>query len=204
MWQEDILIEKKDQNYIEAIVNHYHILKGSINQDELQALYSSVYPYSRIKVNKEDWAICNLAVENNYSKRVCDQLEVINNRIDINKISSLETSEIFLNRLIKELQPYHKEIYGTIEPFCDIKERGLMLTLYNQLNKDVMYLWCCEIEEKKDLMIIISKDKTPQNLYMNDDKTSAEYFSKFNFDEAINYSLNQVDKFLDKNLNIKI
>ena len=106
--------------------------------------------------------------------------------------------------MIKELQPYHKEIYGTIEPFCDIKERGLMLTLYNQLNKDVMYLWCCEIEEKKDLMIIISKDKTPQNLYMNDDKTSAEYFSKFNFDEAINYSLNQVDKFLDKNLNIKI
>ena len=197
-------IEKKYQNYVEATVNHYHYLKGSITQEELQALYSSVYPNSRNKINKEDWANCTIAVESNSSQKVCEQFEKINNRIDISKTSSLQTSELFMNDLVKELQPYHNEIYGTLEPFCDDREQGLMLSLYNQLTNDAMYIWCCEDKVKQDLMIVISRDKTKQNIYMQSDKELAQYFSKSNYDEAIHYSLTQVNKFLDKDLNLHI
>ena len=197
-------IEKKNQSYIEAIVNHYHHLRGSITQEELQALYSTVYPNSRNKVSQEDCAVCNIAVESNSNQKVCEQFEKINNRIDISKTSSLQTSELFMNALIKELQPYHNEIYGTLEPFCDDREQGLMLSLYNQLTDDSMYLWCCEDKVKQDLMIISSKDKTKQNMYMQSDKEVAQYFSKSSRDDAINYSLDQVNKFLDKDLKINI
>ena len=109
-----------------------------------------------------------------------------------------------MNKLIKELQPYHNEIYGTLEPFCDDREQGLMLSIYNQLTDDVMHVWCCEDKVKKDLMIVTGRDKTKENLYMKTDKDSIQYFLKSNYDEAINYSLAQVDKFLDKGLNLKI
>ena len=143
-------------------------------------------------------------MENNSSQKVCEQFETINNRIDINKTSSFQTSEIFMNKLIKELQPYHNEIYGTLEPFCDDREQGLMLSIYNQLTDDVMHVWCCEDKVKKDLMIVTGRDKTKENLYIKTDKDSIQYFLKSNYDEAINYSLAQVDKFLDKGLNLKI
>lgn len=38
-------------------------------------------------------------------------------------------------------------------------------------------------------MIISSKDKTKQNMYMQSDKEVAQYFSKSSRDDAINYSL---------------
>ncbi len=109
-----------------------------------------------------------------------------------------------MNDLIKALQPYHNEIYGTLEPFCDDKEQGLMLSLYNQLTNDSMYLWCCEDIVKQDLMIVSSYNKAKKNLYMQSDRENAQYFSRTNFDEAISYSLTQVNKFLKKDLNINI
>lgn len=135
---------------------------------------------------------------------MCDYLEKVNNRIDISKTSSLQTSEIFINRLIKQLQPYQKDIYGSIEPFCDGREQGLMLSLYNRLTDDQFYIWSCESKTDKDLMVITSKEKNNQNLYMQDDLEKAQYFSKDNFDDAIDFSLSQVNQFLGKELNIKI
>ncbi len=167
-------------------------------------MYSSIYPDSKIKLTKEDWAICSLDIENNNSQKVCDYLEKVSNRIDITKTSSLQTSEIFINHLIKNLQPYQKDIYGNIEPFCDGREHGLMLSLYNQLTDDQLYIWACESKTNQDLMIIASKEKSNQNLYMQDDLEKAQYFSKDNFDDGITYSLSQVNKFLGKELNIGI
>ncbi len=155
-------------------------------------------------MTKEDWAICTIDIENNNSQKVCDYLEKVSNRIDITKTSSLQTSEIFINRLIKQLQPYQKDIYGSIEPFCDGREQGLMLSLYNQLTDDQFYIWSCESKTDKDLMVITSKEKNNQNLYMQDDLEKAQYFSKDNFDDAIDFSLSQVNQFLGKELNIKI
>ncbi len=143
-------------------------------------------------------------MENNSSQKVCEQFETINNRIDINKTSSLQTSELFMNQFIQKLQPYHNEIYGTLEPFCDDREQGLMLSLYNQLTNDVIYIWCCEDKVKREIMVVTAKEKTKHNLYMQSDKDVAQYFLKSNFHKAINYSLNQVNKFLDKDLNIKL
>ena len=53
-------------------------------------------------------------------------------------------------------------------------------------------------------MVITSKEKNNQNLYMQDDLEKAQYFSKDNFDDAIDFSLSQVNQFLGKELNIKI
>lgn len=47
---------------------------------------------------------------------------MLNNRVDINKTSSLETNELFVNQLIQKLQPYYNEIYETLGPFCDDEE----------------------------------------------------------------------------------
>lgn len=157
-----------------------------------------------MKLTKEDWAICSLDVESNNSDKICAYLEKVNNRIDISKTSSFQTSEIFINYLIRKLQPYQKEIYGNIEPFCDGREQGLMLSLYNQLTDDQFYIWACESKTDKDLMIITSNQKNNQNLYMQDDLEKTQYFSKDNFDDGISYSLSQVDKFLGKELNIGI
>lgn len=137
-----------------------------MSQVELQTLYSSIYPSSRIKINKEDWAICNVNIESNDSQKICEYLETVNNRIDINKTSSLHTSERFINQFIKSLQPYQKELYGVIEPFCDGKEQGLLLCLYNQLTDDQFYIWSCESKTNKDLMVVTSNEKDNQNLYM--------------------------------------
>lgn len=189
---------------MEVVVNHYNNLKGTISHEELQTLYNCIYPDSKIKLTKEDWAICSIDVESNNSDKICDYLEKVNNRIDISKTSSFQTSEIFINYLIKKLQPYQKEIYGNIEPFCDGREQGLMLSLYNQLTDDQFYIWACESKTDKDLMIITSNEKNNQNLYMQDDLEKAQYFSKDNFDDGISYSLSQVDKFLGKELNIGI
>lgn len=163
-----------------------------------------MYPDSKIKLNKEDWAICSIDIENNNSQRVCDYLEKVSNRININKTSSLVTSEMFINCLLKDLQPYHKEIYGNIEPFCDGREQGLMLSLYNQLTDDQFYIWACESKTDKDLMILTSKEKNNQNLYMQDELEKAQYFSKNNLEDALSYSLSQINKFLGKELNIGI
>lgn len=54
------------------------------------------------------------------------------------------------------------------------------------------------------MMIIVSDEQVKHNLYMQSDRDMALYFSKTNFNKAINYSLNQLNKFLDKDLNIKI
>lgn len=167
-------------------------------------MYNSVYPDSKIKLTKEDWAICSIDIESNNSSKVCDYLEKVSNRIDITKTSSFQTSEIFINRLIRELQPYQKDIYGNIEPFCDGREQGLMLSLYNQLTDDQLYIWACESKTDQDLMIITSKERNNQNLYMQDDLEKAQYFSKSDFDEGITYSLSQVNKFLGKELNLNI
>lgn len=166
--------------------------------DELQTLYTNTYPGSKKKLNKEDWAICSIDIENNNSQRVCDYLEKVSSRIDINKTSSLVTSEMFMNNLIQKLQPYHKDIYGSIEPFCDDREQGLMLSIYNQLTDDQFYIWACESKTNQDLMIITSKDKNHQNLYMLDDLEKAQYFSKNNFEEGIAYSIFQINTFLGK------
>lgn len=155
-------------------------------------------------MTKEDWAICTIDIENNNSQKVCDYLEKVSNRIDITKTSSLQTSEIFINRLIKQLQPYQKDIYGSIEPFCDGREQGLMLSLYNQLTDDQFYIWSCESKTDKDLMVITSKEKNNQNLYMQDELEKAQYFSKNNLEDALSYSLSQINKFLGKELNIGI
>lgn len=148
--------------------------------------------------------MCNLNIESEDSQRICEYLEKVNNRIDISKSNSLQTSEIFINRLITQLKPYHKEIYGTIEPFCDGREQGLMLSLFNQKTNDQLYIWSCESKINCDLMIIISKDKNNQNLYMADDFDKAQYFTKNNYENAIDYSISQVDVFLGKELDIKI
>lgn len=58
---------------------------------------------------------------------------------------------MFINCLLKELQPYYKELYGNIEPFCDGREQGLMILLYNQLTDDQFYLWTCESKTDKEL-----------------------------------------------------
>lgn len=79
-----------------------------------------------------------------------------------------------------------------------------MLSLYNQLTDDQFYIWSCESKTDKDLMVITSKEKNNQNLYMQDDLEKAQYFSKDNFDDAIDFSLSQVNQFLGKELNIKI
>ena len=166
--------------------------------EELQILYTTMYPNSRIKLNKEDWAICSLDIECNNGQKVCDYLERVSNRIDINKTSSFVTSELFINNLIKKLQPYQNDIYGNIEPFCDGQEQGLMLSLYNQLTDDTFYIWSCESRINQDLMIITSKEKNNQNLYMQDDFEKAQFFSKNNFEEGIAYSIFQINMFLGK------
>lgn len=79
-----------------------------------------------------------------------------------------------------------------------------MLSLYNQLTDDPFYIWACESKTNQDLMIITSKEKSNQNLYMQDDLEKAQYFSKDNYDDSIVYSLSQVNKFLGKELNINI
>ncbi len=186
------------------MVNHYNSLKRSITHEELQVLYGAVYPESKIKLTKEDWAICSIDIENNNSSKVCDYLEKVSKRIDITKTSSFQTSELFINYLIKQLQPYQKDIYGNIEPFCDGREQGLMLSLFNQLTDDQFYIWACESKTDQDLMIITSKEKNNQNLYMQDDLEKAQYFKKANFDDAITYTLSQVNKFLGKELSMDI
>lgn len=84
---------------------------------------------------------------------------------------------MFINRLIQNLQPYQKDIYGSIEPFCDNKEQGLMLSLFNQITDDQFYIWACESKTDKDLMIITSNEKTNQNLYMADDLETGTYIN---------------------------
>lgn len=166
-------------------------------------MYSSIYPDSKIKLNKEDWAICNLNISDDHSDKVCDYLEQVNNRIDISKTSSLQTSEIFIEKLLQHLQPYHKEIYGTIEPFCDNREQGLMLSIYNQMTNDQFYIWSCESKTDKELMIVTSKDKTKENLFMLDDLEKAQYYKNNDFNSAIKYCVDELDKFLGKDLKIK-
>ena len=172
--------------------------------EELQTFYNSIYPDSTIKLNNEDWAICNVDIENNSSKNVCDYLEKVNNRVDISKTSSLQISELFINKLLKELQPYNKEITGTIEPFCDNQEQGLMLSLTNKSADGKLYIWACEDITDKSLMIITSTEKTKQNLYMQHDLEKAQYFTNYNFSESISYVISKIDKFLNEDLNMKI
>jgi len=57
--------------------------------EELQTLYSAVYPNSRIKINKEDLKYCDIDVENNNYEKICEAFERINNRIDVSKTSSM-------------------------------------------------------------------------------------------------------------------
>lgn len=199
-----ILMEKGQKNYIDVLVNYYTNLKGTISHGELQVLYSSIFPDSKIKLNKEDWAICSIDIENNNSQKVCEYLEKVNNRIDITKTSSFQTSEIFINHLIQKLQPYQRDIYGNIEPFCNGREQGLMLSLYNLLTDDQFCIWACESKTNQDLMIITSNIKNTENIYMQDDLEKAQYFSKDNFDDGIKYSLSQIDKFLGRELEIRI
>lgn len=116
----------------------------------------------------------------------------------------MQTSEDFINCLIKNLQPYQKEIYGTIEPFCNNYEQGLMLTICNQASDEQLYIWACESKNGEDLMLIISNEKTNKNLYMESDIEKIEYFNKNNFNEAIDYSITQINKFLSKELIFKI
>ncbi len=172
--------------------------------EELQVLYNSLYPTSKINLSKEDWAICNINVESNNVQNIIDYLEKVNNRINISKSNSLQTSETFINRLIKNLQPYQKEIYGYIEPFCESETQGLMLSLFNSKTSDELYIWSCELKNSKDIMILTSNEKDSQNLYLIKDLDKAQYFSKNNFSDAIDYSLKQIDMFLDKSLNINI
>ena len=196
-------IEKKDKNYIEIIVDHYHKLKGSISLEELQTVYSSIYSDSKNKLNKEDWAICNINIENNNFENICDYLEKVSNRINISKSDSYQTSEIFVNKLTNLLQPYHKDIYGVIEPFCNDCEQGLILAIYNNITNDSLYIWSCESRTNKDLMIIVSKEKNNQNLYLIDDLEKAQYYQNGNYEDALKYAITQIDNFLDKNINLK-
>lgn len=78
-----------------------------------------------------------------------------------------------------------------------------MLSLYDPLTRNAIYIWCYE-DKEKNMMIIVSDEQVKHNLYMQSDRDMALYFSKTNFNKAINYSLNQLNKFLDKDLNIKI
>mgnify|MGYP001107678333 CR=1 FL=1 len=79
-----------------------------------------------------------------------------------------------------------------------------MISLYNQLTDDQFYIWACESKIDKDLMIVISKEKNNQNLYMQDDLEKAQYFSKNNLEDALSYALSKINKFLGKELNIEI
>lgn len=67
--------------------------------EELQTLYSSIYPDSNIKLNNQDWVLCNISIESNDSKQVSEYLEKVNNRVDISKSNSLQSSEIFIDKL---------------------------------------------------------------------------------------------------------
>ena len=196
-------MEKNQINYVEAIVNHYHYLKGTIKYDELLALYNVVYPTEKVKLDIEDWIMCDIAVQNNLPSKVCERFDMIHNRIDISKSSSLQASEIFMTHLINELQPYSNQIYGILEPFCDSTEQGLMLHILNKQTDEDMYLWCSG-DINHNLAIVTSNERTKQNLYLQDDKEDVKYFSKSNEEEAIQYCLNQIDNFIDKDINIDI
>lgn len=142
--------------------------------------------------------------EENHCQRVCEYFETVNNRIDITKTSSFNTSELFVNRLIKNLTPYNKEICGTIEPFCDNRQQGVMLSLQNIFTKDSIYIWACESKTNQELMVITSNEKNNQNLFMKDDLDRAQYYSNNNYDDAITFVKTEIDKFLGKELDIKI
>lgn len=143
-------------------------------------------------------------IENNSYQKVCDQLEKVYNRININKTSSFQKSELFINYLVKKLQPYHKDIFGTIEPFCDSRKQGLMLALNNQLTNEPLYIWACEDEVDNDLMIITSKNKNKQNLYMTEDIGNAQFFSNNNLEDGVIYITSQIEKFLFNEFTPKI
>lgn len=132
---------------------------------------------------------------------MCDYFEKINQRIQISKSESLQTSELFTNKLVHSLQTYHNDIYGIIEPFFDNENQGLMINLYNKTTSDNLYIWSC-LSDNKDLMIITSKEKTKDNLYMIDDIEKAQYFHKDSYEKAIEYSIEQIEKLLIKNVNI--
>lgn len=201
--KENRYIEKKQIDYVDAIVNHYHYLKRSINYDELFALYNVIYPSDKMKLNMEDWILCDIAVNNNISAKVCERFEIINRRIDIYKNNSFQTSEIFMRKFTEELQSYHENMYGFLEPFCNGKEQGLMLRLVDKQTEEETYFWCFG-DNKNNLAIITSNEKTTQNLYFNEDRSLAQYFPKTNEKEAIEYCVDKVTKFLNKDINIKI
>lgn len=196
-------MEKSQINYVEAIVNHYHYLKGTIKYDELLALYNVVYPTEKVKLDIEDWIMCDIAVQNNLPIKVCERFDIIHNRIDISKSGSLQTSEIFMNHLIEKLQPYSEKVYGILEPFCDGIEQGLMLHLLNKQTDEDMYLWCSE-DIHHNLVIVTSDERTKQNLCLQDKKEIAWHFPKENEEDALQYSLNQIDNFIDKDMSINI
>lgn len=193
------------EKYIEIIVDFYSKTNKTISLEDLQVLYNKIYPDSKIKLNIEDWAISTLNMENKNIQKFCEYFEKINCRIDISKTSSLQFSEIFVNRLIQKLQSgnYQKELNGLIEPYCDKNHQGLMISFNNKIMNDSFYLWVSELENK-EFMVLIAKEKNNQNLFMLEEFEKAHYFNKENFDEAISFSLSKIDKFLGKDLNMKI
>lgn len=189
-------IEVEQKKKAEILVNHYYMLKSAITLEELQTVYNSIYPDDNKKLNSEDWAVCNINIENNDYEKTCEYFEKINNRIDISRSSSLQMSELFMNRLVNQLNPYNKQLCGTIETFCNDENHGLILSLLDKITDEKFYVWVCETVENKDIMIICSKEKAKKNLFMLDDYENAQYFNISNLSDAINYASNRIDDFL--------
>ena len=74
------MLLKKREYYIEKVVDYYYRYKKSISLEELQILFECVYPNANISLTLEDWKVCDLAIQANYSKKVYDQFELVKKR----------------------------------------------------------------------------------------------------------------------------
>ncbi len=79
-----------------------------------------------------------------------------------------------------------------------------MLSLTDKVTNEKLFIWCSGVKDEDSIMILTSKEKSKYNLYMKDDIDNAQYFDNMNFEKAIKYSLFELDRFLGKEMDLKL
>ncbi len=77
-----------------------------------------------------------------------------------------------------------------------------MLSLTDELTKEPFYIWAYEEEKDNNLVIITSRQKNEENLWMIEDEDKAQYFSNNNFDEGITYAISKIEEFINKDFKL--
>ncbi len=107
----------------------------------------------------------------------------------------MEVSQTFFNELEKKLKNAPDSLNGYYKTFNNCREQGLMLTIYNDNDNEIL-VWACESRNSDNIMVITAdRNCSDINDMFNDVAwQSAKYFKCGDYDSAVNYAFNVIKK----------